>query len=98
MHYWRLCEQRADIDHHARHEHRRQRRVGQPLARCVSALFRLAINLDGAAWEIEDPDLWNAELRVERKLDSAIVGKGGFRDFDEEENIRGARMTRAIVV
>jgi hypothetical protein len=94
----RLREQPDNIDDHVGSQGGDERSIRQPLPRGIPAIFRLTINLDRDADEIDDPDLRNAEPRVKRKLHAAIVGERSFRDFDQQENVGGARMTRAVIV
>ena len=48
---------------------------------------RVPVGADHAGAEIDDPRFRNLRAGVQRDLDVAVVGKGGIRDFDDQEAI-----------
>jgi hypothetical protein len=59
---------------------------------------RIAVNLQPAPRQIEEPGFANSVSRIQRKLHIAVVVNRRVRHFDEEQDIGGARQGLAILV
>ena len=55
----------------------------------VAVLAGLAVHLDGAAGEVDDPVLGHARRRVQRPLDAAVVRQRRVCDLDEQVRAHG---------
>jgi hypothetical protein len=94
-----VSEQGAQAEHDARlgpdlelRQVRRAELVG------VAPTLRVAMDVEVAPGDIDDPDLRYLEAGVKGQLGVAVVGQAGVRDLDEEQAVLRPRVSPRIVV